>query len=365
MKEQAHKCLGLDPGSLSWKAAVLDDHGLIWTGKVATEDVCRDPDIMKSLVYEHRDGLQAIAAPSGFGLPLVPIDRIGKRELSLMTLKRDGPGIVGVARAIEVLKAVQRDIGAKCFVLPSVKHLTTVPVRRKINRVDLGTTDKLCAAAHALQKLVEKQSASYEDISFVLGEIGSSFVGMVCVKRGKVVDGIGGTNASFGVGASGALDAELAHIWHFPDKASLYSGGLADAAGMPLGQIEESLSGTLPPRARHAFARFVESVTCDASAMASRNGVETFVLSSVLGPKMNEAIEDSLKRVGLKVVKGINDEMSASIGAAFLVNGLIGGRYRRLSETLAIAKARGSIMDHIFYRGTPALPHVGETCALD
>jgi len=355
MGKQAHKCLGFDPGSSSWKIAVLDDHHLIWTGKIATDRISKDPGIIRALVDEHAAGLQAIAAPSGFGLPVTPVDMVGSRELSLMTLKRNGPSIVGLGQAIQTLKEIRKGTPVRCFVLPSVKHLPTVPAWRKINRVDLGTTDKLCAAAHALQEMVERAPCSYDKISFVLGEVGNSFIGMVCVKSGRVVDGIGGTNVGFGTYASGALDAELAHIWFFPDKASLYSGGLVCAAGMPLGEIEKSLSGTPTPEAEVALTRLTESVASDALALACRNGVRTFILSSALGPLISRKIERAVKRVGLEVVGGINDEMSASIGAAYLVNGLIGGRYRGLAKTLAIREARGSVLDHIYYAGRPTL----------
>lgn len=356
MGKQAHKCLGFDPGSSSWKIAVLDDQAVIQTSKIATERISRDPSIIGALVDEHRAGLQAIAAPSGFGLPVTSIDRVGKRELALMTLKRNGPSIVGLGQAIQTLKEIQRETAVRCFVLPSVKHLPTVPVWRKINRVDLGTTDKLCAAAHALQKIVERGSISYDGVSFVLGEVGNSFISLVCVRRGRVVDGVGGTNVGFGTGASGALDAELAHVWSFPDKPGLYSGGLVHVAGMSLEGIEESLSGVPTRHVKRALRRLTESFASDAVAMASRNQVKALILSSALGPSINKRMEQAVERVGLEIIKGINDEMSASIGAAYLVNGLIGGRYRGLSKSLAIAEAKGSVLDHIFYAGGPALP---------
>lgn len=356
MGKQAHKCLGFDPGSSSWKIAVLDDRRVIWTGRIATERISKDPSIIRALVDQHGAGLQAIAAPSGFGLPVTSIDMVGDRELALMTLKRDGPNVVGLGQAIQTLKEVQKETAVKCFVLPSVKHLRTIPAWRKINRVDLGTTDKLCAAAHALQEMVERGFGSYDRISFVLGEVGNSFISMVCVKGGRVVDGIGGTNVGFGTAASGALDAELAHVWSFPDKPSLYSGGLVHVAGKSLDGIEESLSGVPSPRVKRALRRLTESLASDAVAMASRNKVKPFILSSALGPLISKRMERAVEGVGLEVMEGINDEMSASIGAAYLVNGLMGGRYRGLSESLAIREAKGSVLDQIFYAGGPALP---------
>lgn len=352
----ARKSLGFDPGSSSWKIAVVDDRQVVSTEKVDTARISAEPDLIRGIVEAHIDGLEAIAAPSGFGLPLTTIDRIDQNDVFLMTLKREEPSMIGLGKAVFVLKDIHDRTGVPCFVLPSVKHLGTVPRWRKINRIDLGTSDKLCAAAHALQRLSERHSTTYGGISFILSEVGHRFTSMICVKEGRIVDGIGGTCAGFGTMATGALDAELAYLWSFPDKSSIYSGGLVHVSRIPADGIAENLRRGSNPQLDAAISRYAESFASDAIAIASRNEVDNVVLSSALDPVLTKILEGAARDIGLKVLTGINDGFSSSIGAAYLANGLVGGRYRDLVQCLDLRNSCGSVMDDIYLRGIASFP---------
>jgi predicted butyrate kinase (DUF1464 family) len=347
--------MGIDPGSRFWRFCILDDDEILVRVKIETEGITGDPAIIRGLIGEHLEGLEAIAAPSGHGLPTTTLDKVGQDELRQMTLKRGGPGIVGLAASIEVLREVCVDAGIKCFVLPSVKHLASVPPWRKINRIDLGTSDKVCSVAYALQSLSEERSLSLDEISFVLVDVGHAFIAMICVENGRIVDGIGGTMAGFGTRASGAVDAELIHTWEFPDKSSIYSGGLVHASGMSLREIEELLPDGLGERGSSALKRFVEAFTSDAVAISTRNNVGELVLNSVLGPKLNELLLKEAARIGLSTATSLDDEMTGCFGAAYLANGLIGGRYSSLAEHLGIGSSGGSVMEDIYLHGRPRI----------
>jgi predicted butyrate kinase (DUF1464 family) len=273
-----------------------------------------------------------------------------------MTLKRNSPGIVGVSASIGVLGKFCREKNISCYVLPSVKHLATVPVWRKVNRIDLGTSDKVCSTAFALQKLSEERDLALDDMSFIMIDIGHSFLAMICVEGGSIVDGIGGSTVGFGTKASGAIDAELVHAWNFPDKSSLYSGGLVHSSGMSLEEIECMLPDGLGDRASIALKRFMESFGSDLAAISSRNDVGEVVLNSVLGPKFNALLGGEVSRIGLEIALTIDDEMPGCVGAAYLANGLVGGRYSSLAEQLGIGSSGGSVMDTIYFAGNPMIP---------
>ncbi|MBU7004088.1 MAG: DUF1464 family protein [Theionarchaea archaeon] len=351
-----HKSVGIDPGSRYWKLCVLDDEGIIARHKIETSGVSENPASILETLEKHVGDLEVMAAPSGHGLPATEIANVGDDELRQMTLKRDGPGIVGLSASIGILREFCGKRNIRCYVLPSVKHLSTVPEWRKINRIDLGTSDKVCSAAFSLQKLSEDRGLALDDTSFILIDIGHSFLAMICVEKGRIVDGIGGSLAGFGTVASGAIDAELLHAWDFPDKSSLYSGGLVHASGISLEEIESRLPDDLGSRASMALKRFLESFGSDLAAISSRNEVDEVVLNSVLGPKFNALLGGEVSRVGLETALTIDDEMPGCVGAAYLANGLIGGRYSSLAEQLGIGFSGGSVMDTIYFAGSPTIP---------
>ena len=76
---------------------------------------------------------------------------VGERELAEMVLVR--PDEARADAGIGGLRALLRslaDSGLPIVFGPGVIHLPTVPRHRKYNRIDLGTADKVCAAACAI-----------------------------------------------------------------------------------------------------------------------------------------------------------------------------------------------------------------------
>ena len=113
---------------------------------------------------------------------------------------------------------------------PGVIHLDTVPAHRKVNRVDLGTADKVCAAALAIEDQRRRTGKRVEDISLILLELGGAFTAAVAVDRGRSWTALGGTSGPIGWRAAGALDGEVAFLAGTVDKAMLFGGGAETVA---------------------------------------------------------------------------------------------------------------------------------------
>src|SRR5439155_5571180 len=113
---------------------------------------------------------------------------------------------------------------------PGVVHLDTVPRHRKLNRVDLGTADKVCSAALAIADQSGRRNTAPEDVSLVLLELGGAFTAGLAVERGRIVDGVGGTSGPIGWRSPGALDGEVAYLAGEVTKAMLFRGGARSAA---------------------------------------------------------------------------------------------------------------------------------------
>ena len=106
-------------------------------------------------------------------------------QLNLMSLVRpDERAAKGVGGFSAMLRAL-RDSGLPVTFLPGVIHLPTVPSHRKLNRIDLGTADKLCVAALALAQHNRDEPA-------LVVEFGSAFTAMMVLKNKQIVDGLGG-----------------------------------------------------------------------------------------------------------------------------------------------------------------------------
>src|SRR5260370_32678 len=89
-------------------------------------------------------------------------------------------------------------------VTPGVVHLASVPAHRKVNRVDMGTADKVCATALAVHEQAGRGGCRERDVSLILLELGGAFTAAIAVEDGSIVDGIGATSAARGVARAGA-----------------------------------------------------------------------------------------------------------------------------------------------------------------
>ena len=285
-----------------------------------------------------------VLGPAGYGLPLVPAERVGERELALIALKRvDEPearvGIAGMRSIVRALIAA----GLPLVFGPGAIHLPTVPVHRKWNRIDLGTADKVASAALGIADQARRLGIGYEETAFVLLELGGGFSAALAIDGGQIVDGLGGSAGPIGARACGALDAEAAYlIGGALSKRTVFSGGALDPDG------ERDLGG--PGRARGAargsgrggrLARR-RGGSGEGRAGADRVGPaprEILVVGRLAAvPGLLEALSRRLGHVA--PVRAAAAAESAARGAALLADGLAGGRHAPL--VAAPAPARGA-----------------------
>ncbi|HBY94087.1 MAG TPA: DUF1464 domain-containing protein, partial [Chloroflexi bacterium] len=225
------RVIGVDPGTLSFDVVGLDDGRLFLDATIATNDLGRTPAVLAELLVAHVP-LDLVAGPSGYGLPLRRADEIGDVEIGLMLLSKPGRQSVpddaaqatigGMRRMIAALQAT----GLPVVFLPSAIHLPSIPAYRKANKIDMGTADKVCAAALAVADQAGRLACAPDQTSFILVELGGAFSAALAVAGGRIVDGIGGTSGGPGFRGSGALDAELACLLGDIPKALLFSAGV-------------------------------------------------------------------------------------------------------------------------------------------
>src|SRR2546427_38398 len=166
---------------------------------------------------------------------------------------------IGGLRALA--RALARS-GLPVVLTPGVIHLTSVPEHRKINRVDMGTADKVCVAALAIAAQAERSSRPLDKVSLVLLELGGAFTAAIAVAGGKIVDGAGGSAGPLGVPAAGALDGGGAYPAGALAQGVLFPGG---AARVPRWAAGAASSSRQWPSARPAARCSIISTSCPAT----------------------------------------------------------------------------------------------------
>jgi predicted butyrate kinase (DUF1464 family) len=326
---------GIDPGTLSLDCCRLDDGRLVAEGSWPTAQLIADPAPLVELLL--RDGpLDLVAGPSGYGLPLRRAAEVSDEEFRLAFLMPPGEsgGIGGLRALTRRLTAA----GIPLMFTPGVVHLDTVPPHRKLNRIDLGTADKLAAAALAIAEQAERRARAPEQVSLILLELGGAFTAGLAVEGGRIVDGVGGTSGPIGWRAAGALDGEVAFLAGQVSKSLLFQGGVETIGRDP------ELRGI-------ALDAFVEGVARLARALRSAApGADEILLSGRLAadPALVARIAESIGDGAVRQLEGFAvTAKHGAQGAAVLADGLAGGRYRGLVERLGIREAHGTVLDHL------------------
>ncbi len=295
--------------------------------------------------------LDMIVGPSGYGLPVTQIRDITDRELTLMVPdSKSIPLCAGIRMVIRRMK----DEGFPVYFTPGVIHLSTVPSYRKANKMDMGTADKVCCVALAIRDQAERYGIDYGETSFILAEVGYAFNAVIGVEGGRIVDGLGGASGGPGFISLGNMDAELAvRLGRFPGRV-LFSGGARDASG------RNDLTPEELAKEHHKYSAswnmLLESITKGVAAiMVAVEKPREVLLSGRLSriPEIAEALAVRLSQFGKVRPVGRQARVAkeAAEGAYIIGEGLLGGKYKGVVDSLKLRQASGTMFDYVLLRG--------------
>lgn len=307
--------LGIDVDGTVWRAAAWDEDR-----EADLRTVTRMAelwDFLDDLITLHP--AVPIVLPSGFGVPVTRAEDILDRDIVEMTLQAGPPAADGLGKFLA--EARRRPLRAYC--IPAVKLLPSVPPHRKLNRLDLGTSDALCAAAWAIHCL-EATGRPHAACDFVLLHTRTGATSLLVVREGRIMDGVGATAGPVGPTWDGALAALGSH-----------PGG-----------------GAGPRRITDAQSRAIGS-----EQAAIWEAVEKESLGLLGFHKLSEVIPTGVRRVEITRALGQRlplvqlpappDGYEAALGAAVIAAGLTGGPTARLVEHLGLWEARERVLDWI------------------
>ncbi len=339
------RVIGIDPGTKSFDFCGLDGDTVILDRSVSTQDIAGEPGLISDIIL--KTGADLVAGPSGFGIPLTPIRDIGERELFLMSLikKGDKKNIMGMRQSINRMKQHNLPV----FFLPAVIHLPTVPDYRKINKIDMGTADKLCCAALGIWEQARRLNKSYSETSFILLEMGFGYTAAVAVKDGTIVDGIGGSNGSTGFLSMGCMDAELAYLLGGFNKELVFRGGVEMLAGTPEKLMEN----------RSALNAYLEGAVKDILSLTASVTPQEILVSGRMSRvgEIFDYLKEHLTLAPVRRLEGLKVKKvkEAAQGAALIASGIAGGKYSELTDAIRIKEAKGTSLDYILLPEIEAL----------
>ena len=342
------RVLGIDPGTVTLDVCGLEDGRVFLDRSFPTADALRNPQPLLDVIAS-AGPLDLVAGPSGYGLPLTNVRDLTDDDLRLACLAPEGEagGIGGLRSLMRVLARLDVVV----VLTPAVIHLASVPEYRKVNRVDMGTADKLCAVVLALDEHVRHRGGRAEEASFILLELGGAFTAAIAVAEGRVVDGVGGTSGPIGVRSAGGLDGEVAFLMGRVTKDALFHGGGGSVAG------EDGLEWTVEPRtprAHSAWAAYLEGAVKAVltMAVAAPQAREVVLSGRVATTTVREALGQRLAAVmpglSVRVLEGLGTGAKhAAQGAALMADGLAGGHAAPIVDRLGIRTASGTVLDHL------------------
>jgi predicted butyrate kinase (DUF1464 family) len=348
---------GVDPGTVSFDLCVLEDGETVVEQVFETGSLTHDSRPLLDALTRH--GPYALVyGPSGYGLPLVAAADVGERELAEMVLVRpdEARAEAGIGGMRSLLRSLARS-GLPVVFGPGVIHLPTVPRHRKYNRIDIGTADKVCAAACAIVDQSTRHAIAPHETAMVLLELGGGFTAALAIDAGQIVDGVGGSSGPLGMRAAGALDGELAYLLGPAlGKNTLYSGGALD----PAGELEITDLNALWSSPEHAegWTALLEAAVKAVRALAvSVPKPREIVVSGRLArlPGMITSLASSLEALAPVVALVPGQASAAARGGALLADALAGGPHGALADVLRLRESRGSALDYLRVAGAETI----------
>lgn len=343
------RILGIDPGTVSFDLCLLEDDKIVFEDSIPSTKVAEKPEEFAQECLGLN--LDVMIAPSGYGVNNRTLSQLTQKEMFELTLVRDGE-IVPVLEGMKKFLGIVREAGLKIFFLPGVIQLPTVPAWRKINKIDMGTADKLCIAALSVETVSRKKGVSYDKVNHVVVELGGGYNSVLTVEKGRIINGIGGTLfPGPGYMNAGAMDGEIAYLLKGFEKGLLFQGGAGDLTGIA-GLAREKFTQESYPMAFNAFVEGVLFAVCSQRAILPSR--EVYLSGRLTGyQNIYGPVKTGLEQLGYSVSllpTLSNKSKAAAQGYAIVGNGSFGGHYEPLVKHMMIDKSEGSVIDYVFWK---------------
>jgi predicted butyrate kinase (DUF1464 family) len=352
------RVIGVDPGTKSFDVCGLEDGRVGLDLSYPAETVASRPEEIVGEIEKFRPDL--VVGPSGMGLPTKRVSEMTDADRFELSIERPGDAHeIGVLHGLRKMVGMLGKSGMDVRLIPGIIHLPTVPAFRKVNKIDMGTADKMAIATLSVSVDAERERLSgYAGVNLLLVEIGFGYNAAVAVRGGKIVDGLGGTIFPGPAFVNmGAMDGEVAYLMDGFSKTVLFSGGVCNMLGPGLTEPEEfgARLEAGDKTAEFAFSAFADGILrAIAIEMLATDTPRRVYLSGRLSrceplrARLAGAIKEKFD-LDVRSLSGFSaNAKEAAQGAAIIADGLAGGRYEALVDHLEIRSSHGSLFDGIY-----------------
>jgi len=368
------RAAGIDPGTKSMDICAIEDGVVYYENPLDNIELAQEPEKITDAIREALP-LDLISGPSGYGVEPTRIEEIPESVFEewyynyiLLTTKADilkgiAAGIFGAIlykNMTDFSVWLQREKYPVIFI-PSVVELPTVPYYRKINKLDMGTADKLAVTVLGVYDQARRLGIPYAEVSFILVEVGFGYNAVMGVEGGRVVDGIGGTNfPGIGFLTLSAVDGELVQLIGNWERKDTFEGGVVSI----MGEMDpDKFVRRRDAKSRIAFDAMLEGIEKAVASMKVSVKNPKEILLSGRWTKVKEIKEELITKLSnhaevhaVGFLEGAATTKETAQGYAMVADGLAGGKFKELIEWMRIKEAKGTALDYIHhpkFKGVP------------
>lgn len=353
------RALGIDPGTKAFDLCCIQDNvsNVVLDKSISTEVVATEPSKVFDVIKDAKPDV--VVGPSGYGLEFKHISQFTKEDVALTTLDKVGDIDIPVLSGLRKLLWMMKEAGLNAYSAPGVVQLPTVPLHRKVNKIDMGTADKTCVTFFAVWDQALEHGINYDETSLICVEMGFGYNAAMAVENGQIIDALGGTIfPGPGYLTVSQMDGELAYLLGEFSKLKLFEAGAAFIAARKALEIEDFCANLDKDEYQLAWQSMVEGIVKAVAMLRPsftkepREIILTGRLSRV--EELRKEFEKVLgAKFGLPVHRPIHsfakEAKDVAQGTALIANGVAGGKYRDLVEVAKIKQAQGTVLDYIYF----------------
>ncbi|RLG83946.1 MAG: DUF1464 domain-containing protein [Thermoprotei archaeon] len=361
------KAVGIDPGTKSFDIVLIEGDRVLAEKSIPTIEIAENPRVLVDTIKELKD-FDIIAGPSGYGTPIICNDDIIDAKtfaMEILLLTHENEIKEGIKRGeigIAVYKAIADTVYEfwkmrlpVCYI-PSIILLPTIPDYRKLNKIDMGTADKLSVTVLGVYDQSTRLGVRYDETSFILVEMGYGYNAIIAVEKGRIIDGLGGTLTPMGFLTIGPIDAEAVVLGKTWPRFSVFYGGVSTIC--KTFSIEEALDKARKDDiCRMGFEAMFESIRKGVKALSASmtKKPREILLSGRLTriPEIYYKVKKMLENIApverIRGLKGARIAKEAAQGYAIIGEGIGKGYFRDLIKYMGILDAKRTVLSWVYH----------------